>query len=101
MYKSICKNCYFAGNVAEKLRDEGYIGCRKPLAIAQDTLNTGTWLQASAEDLSNKVYKKLECEEAALGWVDNGQLDHPTGRQFNGILITKGTRNCEFFLKKN
>ena len=95
---SICSKCYFAGNVAsDVLKTKGWIGCRKTLSIQQDYLNSGAWVDKSNEQIAAELYENITCEEVATGWVDNGPLNSPSGRQFNGVLMTKGTTRCEYF----
>ena len=100
---SICSKCIFAGNVAESLQKEGWIGCRKPLAIIQDSLNhpDPRVEGKSADEISANIYSLVTCKETATGWVDNGPLGTRTGRSFNGILMTKGTTFCGHFEKKS
>ena len=99
----LCKNCIYPGKIADSLQRQGWTGCRKMLEMLQlcSEVQEYSWVKnLSNAEIASELVNHIDCEDAVTGWVDTGPLGHPTGRMFNGVLMTKGTTACEYFNDK-
>ena len=96
--ESICQNCEFAGGVATKLRDEGWVGCRKVLEILQaaEMRDDLSITNKTTEEVSAEVYQEITCRDAATGWVGTTRIDRKPIKKINGVLMTRGTTMCRY-----